>query len=279
MTLVWRSGFEQWDPSLISTALWLDAADASTITKDGSDLVSTWADKSGNTGRNATASSTARPTYQATGLNSKPSISFNGTSNYLVSAISGIATFTALEVYQVIQTTAAAAADINTGFFWCYGDFGPALVLALTSNSGLLSGERLVFSRESLIAGPRLGSSTYSRPANTPQILSTSAATTGLSIFANGSSVSIDLSNASLTTTSDVSPASVGYTNTNNLVFAAINEGASVSPALKYSEIICRNVVSSVDTRQRIEGYLAHKWGLTANLPADHPYKTNAPAP
>ncbi len=30
-------------------------------------------------------------------------------------------------------------------------------------------------------------------------------------------------------------------------------------------------------TRNRIEGYLAHKWGLTANLPANHPYKNNAP--
>ena len=25
------------------------------------------------------------------------------------------------------------------------------------------------------------------------------------------------------------------------------------------------------------EGYLAHKWGLTANLPGDHPYKANEP--
>jgi hypothetical protein len=31
--------------------------------------------------------------------------------------------------------------------------------------------------------------------------------------------------------------------------------------------------------RQKVEGYLAHKWGLTANLPADHPYKVNPPAP
>ena len=30
-------------------------------------------------------------------------------------------------------------------------------------------------------------------------------------------------------------------------------------------------------TRQKIEGYLAHKWGLTGNLPAGHPYKTEAP--
>ena len=31
------------------------------------------------------------------------------------------------------------------------------------------------------------------------------------------------------------------------------------------------------DNRQKVEGYLAHKWGLTTNLPADHPYKNNAP--
>ena len=30
----------------------------------------------------------------------------------------------------------------------------------------------------------------------------------------------------------------------------------------------------SLDTRQNMEGYLAHKWGLLDNLPSDHPYKT-----
>ena len=40
--------------------------------------------------------------------------------------------------------------------------------------------------------------------------------------------------------------------------------------------IIASYAIQDVD-RQRIEGYLAHKWGLTANLPINHPYKTNAP--
>ena len=31
------------------------------------------------------------------------------------------------------------------------------------------------------------------------------------------------------------------------------------------------------DSRQKVEGYLAHKWGLTTNLTADHPYKDTAP--
>ena len=28
---------------------------------------------------------------------------------------------------------------------------------------------------------------------------------------------------------------------------------------------------------QKAEGYLAHKWGLTGNLPSDHPFKNISP--
>ena len=44
-------------------------------------------------------------------------------------------------------------------------------------------------------------------------------------------------------------------------------------------EIVYIQNYADVDTalRQKIEGYLAHKWGLAANLPIDHPYKTFAP--
>ena len=44
----------------------------------------------------------------------------------------------------------------------------------------------------------------------------------------------------------------------------------------KIGEIIVANTVVA-DTRQRLEGYLAHKWGLTANLPDGHPYKAAIP--
>jgi hypothetical protein len=32
-----------------------------------------------------------------------------------------------------------------------------------------------------------------------------------------------------------------------------------------------------ISEQQKIEGFLANKWGLTADLPLDHPYKNNAP--
>jgi hypothetical protein len=42
-------------------------------------------------------------------------------------------------------------------------------------------------------------------------------------------------------------------------------------------ELIIYNSELSVSEFEKVEGYLAHKWGLTANLPGDHPYKNTAP--
>jgi hypothetical protein len=43
------------------------------------------------------------------------------------------------------------------------------------------------------------------------------------------------------------------------------------------SEMVVTNGVLSTTDRQRLEGYLAHKWGLEANLPAGHPFKSLPP--
>jgi len=40
--------------------------------------------------------------------------------------------------------------------------------------------------------------------------------------------------------------------------------------------VICDAVLSSTN-REKLEGYLAHKWGLESNLPSTHPYKSSAP--
>jgi hypothetical protein len=106
MTLVWSPGFTQWDPSLITTALWLDAADASTITESGG-LVSQWNDKSGN-GRNAAAASPSnRPTYSATAFNGSPTLIFNGTTDYLqTGSFASSSTFT---IVAVVELLAAAS--------------------------------------------------------------------------------------------------------------------------------------------------------------------------
>lgn len=56
--------------------LWVDATELSTITKDGSDLVSAWASRYGSA--SFTSSGADRPTYQATGMDGNPAIDFTG---------------------------------------------------------------------------------------------------------------------------------------------------------------------------------------------------------
>jgi hypothetical protein len=42
-------------------------------------------------------------------------------------------------------------------------------------------------------------------------------------------------------------------------------------------EIVFIQSAVSLSNRQKLEGYLAWKWGLQANLPAGHPYKNVPP--
>ena len=285
MTLVWRPGFQQWDPSLITTALWLDAADSSTIIESGG-AVTTWTDKSGN-GHNATAA--GNPTYSATGMSTnKPAVQLDGTGDSFTSSITGIGSFNALDIYMVTQTTAAAAADTNSAIFWGYGNLGGSSGIypsttgqTLASTTGALSGETIVtFFESAPIYTGRLGSSSYTRAANTAQILNSKNSTNGTLLFANGLQIDLNLANQ-ITTSTNTAPSSIGYAVDSDLHFGRGRFSGTLlySPAIKFAEVIVSSALLSTVNRQKLEGYLAHKWGLTTNLPADHPYKTNAPAP
>ena len=80
--------------------LWLKA-DAG-VTYDGSNRVSAWADQSGQ-GNNASASGDERPVYSASGLNSKPTISFNGSAQVLTITDNASLDFSTMSAYLVIK--------------------------------------------------------------------------------------------------------------------------------------------------------------------------------
>lgn len=61
-------------PLKYSPSIWLDADDAGSITKDGADLVSAWADNSGNTNDAAQAVADYQPLYVASGIGGSPSL-------------------------------------------------------------------------------------------------------------------------------------------------------------------------------------------------------------
>jgi hypothetical protein len=238
--------FTQWTPADISTALWLDAADATTV-MTVSGAVSQWNDKSGN-GRNATQSTAGqRPAYNET-INSKNVITFDGIDDTLNTASFTFST-TNLASCCVFRTTDIAEEGIWGG----QNSSSNRLGLFFTGGSALRSHSNDDGSAD--VSG-------YS--ANNTVLVSFSRNSTLAKQFRNGSQVS---SVTYAVQSAAAMPISVGS-------FANNNVGSFPG---QFGELIV--FVDDDFNRQKTEGYLAHKWGLTANLPSDHPYKVNPPAP
>ncbi len=117
-----------------------------------------------------------------------------------------------------------------------------------------------------------------SRAANTAQLLHIEFSTTGTSIHANDESVTLNLLSA-LTTSSNTSPSNLGYTVDNNLLVGGIRHVGSLVASvagMHSSEMIVVNQPQSMETRQKMAGYFAHKYwrkrGYPVPLSRTHPY-------
>jgi hypothetical protein len=243
-----------WNPSMISTALWLDAADSSTITESGS-AVSEWRDKSGNL-RNATQGTAAnRPQYSAALLNNKNVVTFSGTGtndDFLDLAVSArFSNHRTLAIVYSDTATTAFTTPIGTIYSSSAGSYHGADSNALQNLFGLAAGQA-------------------------------DSQTTSGSNFRNGTSIGNGAGVGRPSTAAVHVFISAGAFPSGQLVFrmgadGSLPGGRSINGSI--AEIIMLTTAASTDTRQRLEGYLSHKWGLTANLPNDHPYKTVGPTP
>ena len=246
-------GPKLWRPTEITTALWLDAEDTSTITLNGA-TVSQWADKSGN-GRNATQATAAnQPGYSAS------NVTFADGSDVLTIGSASTGTF-----------------GYGTGDFAILAVVNPN---ARTSTWGSeiltqhIFGTRADFSFRIIPAGNLIYGGTN---ATTIATSSTTVALSQRSIAeitrtSNSFQLYINATNVGSATSSDSigngSGSSIGNTfipNSNAFLSGAINEVLVVPTTL------------STDNRQKLEGYLAWKWGLQASLPVGHPYKNTPP--
>ena len=87
MRVEFRNGIPATEPDkLDGLALWLDASDLSTVIKDSSNKVRNWSDKSGNGVSVSQSDSSKQPTFTATGLNNLPTLTFDGSNDYLTSS-------------------------------------------------------------------------------------------------------------------------------------------------------------------------------------------------
>jgi hypothetical protein len=246
-----------WNPSMISTALWLDAADASTVTAS-SGLVDEWRDKSGNA-RHATGTTTTRPAYASTTLNGKNTFTFDGTDDRLV--ISAVSMHTGL--YSVFAVARAATA--NTLLMVCSQDRSTNVASRngqyIRTNSA--TPETITFDN----AGSAFTATATSTVTNWNSYSSIRESAL-ITLFANGNTgTGVAVTG---TAASNANPMTIGSRESTANTFNNHWNG-------DMAEIIFLGSAATTDTRQRIEGYLAHKWGLTASLPADHPFKTVGP--
>ena len=233
-------GRKLWTPAALgsSLALWLDSDDVSTITLNGS-TVSQWRDKSGN-GRHASqADSANQPTYSATGLNGKPVLTFDGVNDFL--SFQG--------VHDQIWSLAVVgrATNNNQGFV----QFG------LTNQFGSL------FVSDGFYRARPSGLTVATVPFTAGEIavLTATYGATQTNIWKNG---------AIGTTTAEGGVSSNAGSVIGTLGGIYFLDG-------NIGEIIALNGVLSTTDRQTLEGYLAHKWGLTADLPINHLFKFTPP--
>jgi hypothetical protein len=264
------------NPHMVSgLALWLDAADTTTITQSGGN-VSQWNDKSGNGYNFAQGTSANQPTYS-------PSTPTNGvyfttdlSTNYTFMTINtaGLALFQNISygtTFLVFKTTTSTQ---NTQI---------AYPLIATINGGNSARYGVYISNTTLTPG------FFGRRADTDGGSGANSSTTFSTNTAYVQSYQIDYADANAVTliqyrngTSDpVTPTSFTYTssagNTSNTASAyiflnGITPASAVAQLYLYEVIVYTNRLLTTSQRQQVEGYLAWKWGLQKNLPSTHPY-------
>lgn len=229
-----------WTPALLAPTLWLDAADASTITLNGS-TVSQWSDKSGNN-RNATQTVGAdQPEYRIAGLNGKNTIRANG--DWLNVAAFGTTTYT----WTIVTT--ARIANVNATVF---GANSLSSTLCPIASSGSTSTELLRVNN-------------VGNPAGAAQLFNGETTQS----VATRNDIYLKFAADAIYTVADIPVI-------DSTITLGLGPFGFIYPG-DIGEIVVSPPGLTVANRQKLEGYLAHKWGLTASLPADHPYRNTAP--
>ena len=240
-----------WTPANIATVMWFDADDLSTITLQ-SNVVTQWQDKSGNN-RNATQGIMGRqPTYITNVYNGKPTIRGDGTDDTMV--ISPFSVSGGIRAYGVINQR------FKNNQFGLNGDW-----LWMTNTTAILP----------IYGANTNGGGWYSSFFSTgrPLIPSSSIPVDTLAlayIEQTGTALKARVFNyfAESSTSFEFNGSPVNR-------FQLWSNPAGFTANIDISEVIFIQS-PTLDEQQKIEGYLAWKWGLVNDLPANHPYK-NAP--
>jgi hypothetical protein len=239
--------------------LWFDAADTSTFTFGSGTAISEWREKSSNAYSVIQATAGNRPSLTITAQNALPGIQFSQ-STFLYQTATSMPNFTSGGSTSVL--IAARNASVNTSWnivntIWFDIAGLPATVrYHFSFNQNTTDGTTL-YTNGSLVG--QVTSNAVAPSANT--IFGFTASATSQTIHTNGSTDSY---------AGTTLPNATG--NTDFIFGDARNNAASAD--IMIFEMVGYNTQITTAQRQQLEGYLAWKWGMVANLPANHPYKT-----
>jgi hypothetical protein len=270
-------GQKLWRPDELgaSLALWLDAEDTASITLNGS-TVAQWDDKSGN-GRNASqATASVQPTYLATGFNGKPTLQTDGSDVLELGVTSlgrnvGGLTCAMVGLHPAGQTFLSNAQEI----FISAGTISSSTRFATSPNAtGGATANRYA------VAGRRLDADSYaSVSSSTDSLANRGNPWIRVAQRAYSAGVANHWTNGTQDMTNQTfAGQTAGFTSDTESLRTVLFAGADRLPSgSQLSEIVLTHSTMTNDDRQKLEGYLAWKWGLEANLPSGHPYESAPP--
>lgn len=242
-----------WTPSDLDSGTLTAWYKADSLSLNDGDGVSSWDDSSGN-GNDVTQGISARkPTFETNELNSLPVVRFDG-------------------VNDIISDGDIADLDVGTGDIWM------ASVFKSTDNSAAQfifekGGNQFALITTSVgILQARMGGN-----SNVPQQSAGNWSRTEF-VMVTASRVSSTcngfLNGSDMTTTGTTNTGSISNSNVFDVGAGSVGGQPLVGDI---AEILVGGATLSTEDRQKIEGYLAHRYGLEGNLPSDHPYKSAAP--
>jgi hypothetical protein len=255
-----------WTPIQITTSLWLDGADSSTIT--GTSTVSQWRDKSGNA-RNATTA-VRSPSLLLNAQNGLSAISFTAASATKLDTPD----FSIAPNRQYCTFVVVSGAGLISS-----GNYPRIWVTKLTGDGGSPAS---AYPQGFLGAGASNGRAAHLAGAASPLTPEITGLSTTSAVLLSGrfGTAGVTADNISISANGGTQTSASGRTGTLSTTGIRIGSDVGTSSVSAWNSWIGEIILTqdiSFDQSQLIEGYLAWKWGLTSSLPSDHPYKNAAP--
>jgi hypothetical protein len=242
---------EQYSVTSLDVDFWYDGSDTDSLTVVSTNQVSRWNDLSGNTRHLNDITSVARPTTDTRTLNGLNVIEWTGSS-----------------------------ALVNTNFTWDPASHSNGLFIMIVAQLDTTNNQYFWSGTGTTTAGERLD---VRRAQGEIRVLGgdgpgTSNLQIGGGSFINAQpcimTVQVNSNNSAVRYNG--SQVVTGNLGSNSFTdFRLGSNGTNTANVDGYfAEVIG---FTDLDKVTELEGYLAHKWALTGNLPSNHPYKSSAP--